>query len=201
LTVATYDQTISDLEQQHASALQEKDTIILNMQQQINDNIEMIAEHENRKRLDDTFFVFYKWREIIMFSRLRKLQDALSVVVQVPPADAFDVQVPLAAAAVDTEVLSADAFHVLPDAAIDVQVPSNAAVADTEALSVDVVQVPPDDVVATETLDAVVVQVPLDASHPEALSSAAVQVHPGAVDATATAATAAPLLTPKHAAL
>jgi hypothetical protein len=58
LTVSTYDQNVSELEQHHASALQEKDTIILNMQQQINDNIEMIAEHENRKRLDDKFFHF-----------------------------------------------------------------------------------------------------------------------------------------------
>ena len=59
-----------------------------------------------------------------MFSRLRKLQDALSAIVQVP----------LAAAAADTEVLSPAAFHVLPGAAVDVQVPPHDAAADTEAL-------------------------------------------------------------------
>ena len=79
LTVATYDQTISDLEQRHASTLQEKETLIMKMQQQINDNLEMLTEHENRKRLDDKFFTFVKWRETIMFTRLRKLQDALFV--------------------------------------------------------------------------------------------------------------------------
>jgi len=55
LIVATYDQTILDLEQQHASALQEKEALIMKMQQHINDNLEMLTEHENRKRLGDIF--------------------------------------------------------------------------------------------------------------------------------------------------
>jgi hypothetical protein len=51
----------------------------MKMQQQTNDNLEMLRKHENRKRLDDNFFTFVKWRETIMFTRLRKLQDALFV--------------------------------------------------------------------------------------------------------------------------
>ena len=56
VTVATYDQTILDLEHRHASALQEKEALIVNIQQQISDNLEMLTEHEDKKKQDDTFF-------------------------------------------------------------------------------------------------------------------------------------------------
>ncbi len=50
---------MSDIEHQHAIAFQAKDAMIANMHQQINDNLEMLAEHEERKRQDDKFFNFF----------------------------------------------------------------------------------------------------------------------------------------------
>ena len=57
LTIGTYEQAMSDIEQQHATTLQAKDALVANMQHHINDNLEMLAEHEERKRQDDKFFL------------------------------------------------------------------------------------------------------------------------------------------------
>jgi len=59
LTIRTLEQAMSDIEQQHATTLQAKDALIANMQQQINDNLEMLADHEERKRQDDKFFTLF----------------------------------------------------------------------------------------------------------------------------------------------
>jgi hypothetical protein len=47
------------MEQQHATTLQAKDALIASMQPQIDDNLVMLADHEERKRQVDKFFTFF----------------------------------------------------------------------------------------------------------------------------------------------
>ena len=119
MTIATLDQVVEDLHEQHRSALNEKETIILNMQHHIDDNLGMLTEHEDRQKKDDVFFPLFKWRELVIFKQLRKVQAANRA--------AFlhtDAQIPLAAAAAHIEALSN---------VVDTEAISNAA--DTEAHS------------------------------------------------------------------